>query len=385
MMKFEFATASRIVFGFGVSEGVGQLAAEWGQHAFIATGLPAERLEPLLESLNKAAVSSTILRVEREPTLDFVQQGLELARRQGCDMVIGIGGGSAIDTAKAIAALLANPGDPLDYLEVIGKAQPLKRPSLPCLAIPTTAGTGAEVTRNSVLSVPEKRLKVSLRSPFMLPKVALVDPQWCLSLPPTVTAYTGLDALTQLIEPFVCNQPNPITDALAREGLRHAAWALRRAYYDGQDHEARQAMSLASLLSGLALANARLGAVHGFAAVLGGRYEAHHGALCARLLPIVCEVNLRALVQRAPQNPALPRYHEIARLLTGHPQADAWLGIQWLEELVRELQVPSLATYGVLEADIPEICAQAAQASSMKGNPLPLTTEEMEEILLRAL
>jgi alcohol dehydrogenase class IV len=317
--------------------------------------------------------------------LELVAEGVALCRRQQCDLVIGFGGGSALDAGKAIAALAANPGEILDYLEVVGRGQPLQNAPLPYLAIPTTAGTGSEVTRNAVIGVPAERVKVSLRSPRMLARVALVDPELCYGLPPEITASTGMDALTQLIEPLVCNRPSPLTDALCRDGIARTAWALPRAYADGMDAEARQAMSLASLFGGMALANARLGAVHGFAGVIGGMYPAPHGAVCARLLPPVTEQNLRALRQREPQNPVIQRYEEVTRLLTGDRSAGPEDAVPWLEALGSTLAIPPLSRYGVKACDLDAIVAKSERASSMQGNPIRLTPEELAEILERAL
>jgi len=299
--------------------------------------------------------------------------------------VIGFGGGSAIDTGKAIAALAANSGEPLDYLEVVGKGESLRNPSLPFIAVPTTAGTGAEVTRNAVLASPQHGVKASLRSPFLLARLAVVDPELTRDLPPALTASTGLDALTQLIEPYVSSRANPMTDPLCLEGMRRAARSLPRAYADGRDAEARLDMSLASLFGGLALANAGLGAVHGFAAPIGGAFHAPHGAVCAALLPHVVGANIHALGSRAPHSPALARYQEVARILTGRPDARADDGTEWLRRLVEQLAIPALGAYGIRPQDLPDLTAKALQASSMKANPIALTPEEMAEILLRAI
>jgi alcohol dehydrogenase class IV len=306
------------------------------------------------------------------------------AREFGADVVIGLGGGSVLDTGKAVAALLANPGDLLDYLEVVGRGRALPQRSIPYIAAPTTAGTGSEVTRNAVLASPEHRVKVSLRSPHMLPRVAVVDPELAYSLPPAATASTGLDALTQLIEPYTCNSPNPMTDALCREGMARAARSLQRAYEDGRDAAAREDMSIASLFGGLALANAKLGAVHGLAGPLGGLFPAPHGAVCARLLPIVMAANARALRTRAPGSPALGRYAEVAEILTGRPGATIEDGIAWVSVLCDTLAVPPLSTYGMAQHDIPVVVAQGQKASSMKGNPIALTDEELARILAQA-
>jgi alcohol dehydrogenase class IV len=300
-------------------------------------------------------------------------------------LVIGLGGGSVLDTGKAIAALAANPGDLFDYLEVIGKGLPLVHASLPYFAIPTTAGTGSEVTRNAVIESPEQNVKVSLRSPSMLPRLALVDPELTYSLPPEVTATSGLDALTQLIEPFVSVKANPMTDAICREGISRAARSLRRAYKEGSDKNAREDMSLAALFGGLALANAALGAAHGFAGPLGGMLHAPHGALCARLLPLVMEANIKALEERQPEHPALRRYAEIARIVTDEPDAAPLDGARWTSQLVNELKIPRLATYGMRPEDFPEAVQNTQKANSFKGNPIVLNEKELSQILEQAL
>jgi alcohol dehydrogenase class IV len=384
-MRFEFATATRIIFGTGTLHEVGPIAAEMGSRALVVTGRKPARAKPLLDLLATQGIESVTFSVAGEPTTEVVRLGTRRAREAGCDLVIGFGGGSALDTGKAIAALLTNGGDPGDYLEVIGQGQPLTRPSAPYIAIPTTAGTGAEVTRNAVLLSPEHRVKVSLRSPLMLPRLALVDPELTHSMSPEVTASTGLDALTQVMEPYVSNRANPLTGALCREGMRRAARSLSRAYEHGDDAAAREDMALTSLFGGLALANAGLGAVHGFAGPIGGMFPAPHGAVCACLLPHAMAVNVRALQQRAPEGQALRRYDEIARIVTGNEKATADDGVAWVGELCQALRVPSLAAYGVKEEDFPLLIEKAAVSSSMKGNPIVLTPDEMSEILVRAM
>ena len=306
-------------------------------------------------------------------------------RQTRSNLVIGIGGGSVMDTGKAIAAMLTNSGELEDYLEVVGRGKPLTLPPVPYIAIPTTAGTGAEVTRNAVLKVPEHGVKVSIRSPLMLPRLALVDPALTHSMPPSVTASTGLDALTQLMEVYVSNKANPLTDGICREGLKRAGRSLRKAYDDGGDQAAREDMALASLFSGLALANAKLGAVHGFAGPLGGMISAPHGVICARLLPYVMQANVQALQSRAVGLPALARHDEIARLLTGKVTARAVDGLAWVQELCETLKVPPLAEFGLKEQDFPTVVAKAKKSSSMKGNPIILTDGELMEILKEAV
>ena len=384
-MAFEFATAGRIVFGSGTLRQVGPAAAGMGRRALVVSGVTHERTQPLLHLLGQHDLVTTIFPVTEEPTTDLIRQGVQQAREAGSDLVIGFGGGSALDAGKAIAALLTNAGDLLDYLEVVGRGMMISQPSAPMIAVPTTAGTGSEVTRNAVLASPEHRVKVSMRSPLMLPRLSVVDPELTYSMPPAVTASTGLDALTQVLEPYVSSRANPMIDALVREGMARAARSLRRAWEQGDDPAAREDMALVSLFGGLALANAGLGAVHGFAGPLGGMFQAPHGAICARLLPFVMEVNVRALRDRQPESVALRRYDEIARILTSDARAAAANGVAWVHELGMMLRVPPLSAYGMTAADVPTLVEKGAAASSMKGNPLPLTPDEMAEILTRAL
>jgi alcohol dehydrogenase class IV len=264
-----------------------------------------------------------VVRWSGEPTVHGIAAALDAARAVRPDVVVAWGGGSVIDLAKALGVLLHSGHGVLDHLEVIGAGLALPDVSTPVIAVPTTAGTGAEVTANAPVLSAEHGVKASLRSPAMMPAVAVVDPELTVTCPPDVTASSGLDALTQCLEPLTSIKANPISDALAREGLARAATGLRRAFADGSDLEARTDMSLAALLSGMALANAKLGAVHGLAAPLGGMTGAAHGRICAAVLAATTEVNLRALGQREPGSPALARYAEAARLLTGRPDARA--------------------------------------------------------------
>ena len=383
-MRFEFATATRIVFGAGTLREAGAIASALGRRVLVVTGRRVDRASSLLSLMNTSRVAATTFPVSGEPTMDDVARGAQSAKMDQCDMVVGFGGGSAIDAGKAIAAFMTNEGDILDYLEVIGQAKPLTNPPAPFIAIPTTAGTGAEATRNAVLASPEHRLKVSLRSPLLLAKVALVDPELTYDLPPELTASTGLDALTQLIEPYVSGKANPPADAVCVEGMRRAARALRRAFDNGADRAAREDMALASLYGGIALTNAGLGAVHGFAAPIGGMFSAPHGAVCAALLPHVMELNVRALRERASRSESLRRYDEVARLLTGDAMTAADDGIAWVRELCRRLQIQPLRRHGIKPDDFPALIEKAASASSMKANPIPLTVQEMKEILERA-
>jgi len=347
-MNFEFATATRIIFGAGTVKHAGPIAKELGRRALVVTGKNTARAEAVLRQLDRPVVFS----VAGEPTFDDVRSGRERARQEQCDVVIGYGGGSAMDAGKAIAALLTNGGDPLDYVEVIGAGKPITKPSVPFLAIPTTAGTGSEVTRNAVLGSPEHRVKASIRSPWLLPRVALVDPEIVYA-----PVDCRLDALTQLIESFVSVRANPMTDAICREGLQR--WRE-----GGVENWA-----LAALFSGLALANAGLGAVHAFAMPIGGKFHAPHGAVCGALLPHVMEANERIVRRRGEE-----RKFEEVRQLVGD-----------VKELCRELPVPGLQAYGVQKRDFPAIIEAAAQATSMKGNPAVLSPDDLRQILEQAL
>ncbi|HEX5436458.1 MAG TPA: iron-containing alcohol dehydrogenase [Gemmatimonadaceae bacterium] len=380
VMSFEIATPARIIFGEGKLRDAGTIAAALGSRALVVEGM-SERAKPLHDLLRASGVTTASVRVPGEPTTTLVEEGAELGRRERCDLVVAMGGGSVIDASKAIAALITNRAPLREYLEVVGEGRPITERPVPVIAIPTTAGTGAEVTRNAVLMVEEEQVKVSLRSPLMLPAVALIDPELTYTVPPAITASTGMDALTQCIEPFVSPRANPITDALAREGMHRAAGALRGAYHDGGDTDARHDMAVTSLCGGLALANAKLGAVHGFAAPLCGMFPIPHGSACAALLAPVVEINVRALRAREPASPALARYDEVARILTGNRDARAEDAADWLRELARELNIPPLAAFGLTASNIPQVTGKARRASSMQGNPIALTDSELAQAL----
>ena len=379
---FEFATAGRIVAGAGRAAEMPGVLAGLGSRVLVCTGANPARHENLLAGLGLPAA---VFPVAGEPTAELARAGATAAREHGADVIVAIGGGSVIDLGKAVAMLLANGGDPLDYLEVVGSGQKITRPAAPCVAVPTTAGTGAEVTANAVLAVPGHRLKASLRSPLMIPRVALVDPELTVSCPPPVTAASGLDALTQCLEPFVSVRATPLTDGLAREGLRRAATGLRAAHADGGDLAARTDMAMCALLGGMALANAKLGAVHGLAGVVGGTADVPHGMACAALLAPVIEANVRALRSVAPGSSVLDRYAEAAQLLTGRPGASVEDGLAWIGETLTLLGVPGLAAFGLGPGQADDIAAKAAVSSSMQGNPVPLSRDVLKAVVLQAL
>jgi alcohol dehydrogenase class IV len=383
-MIFEFATAGRVLFGRGKSQRIPELVRDLGSRVMVVLGGSDRGRQALTERLSDARIRPVVFNVSGEPTTHLVDRATEIARAEGCDLVISVGGGSAIDAGKAVAVLLSNPGGVEDYLELGGRGKLLLERGVPFLAVPTTAGTGAEVTKNAVLEVPDQKLKVSLRSPLLLPLLAVVDPDLTLSLPPAMTAYTGMDALTQLIEPFVSNAANPLTDGVCREGLTRAARSLVRAYRDGSDVAAREDMALAALFGGLALANARLGVVHGFASVLGGTTAHPHGALCARLLPFVMDANIRAVDERGDPTIAR-RYIEIARTLTGDAEADAQDGVSWVRGLCALMKIPPLRVAGLSIDDCVRLIPLVQRASSTQGNPVNLSDDELRGILEASL
>ena len=377
MSTFDLALPGRVLFGPGRAEELPGLVSALGRDVLLCTGRDPSRHGNLLGDIDPVAVVT----VAGEPTVDDVRAATEEARAAGAEVVVAIGGGSVIDLGKAVAVLLGNGTDPMDHLEVVGRGVALERPSVPFVAVPTTAGTGAEATANASLRSPEHGIKASIRSAHMLPTVALVDPLLTLSCPPAVTASSGLDALTQCLEPYVSARANPATDALAADGLRRGARALRRAYEHGDDAVAREEMSLCSLFGGIALANAKLGAVHGLAGVLGGMVDAAHGAVCAALLAPVVEANVRALREREPGSPALLRYTSVARLVTGQESAGVEDGVTWLRETATALDVPPLGAVGLQPAQHAEVADKAARSSSMRGNPIALSADELRQVL----
>ncbi len=387
-MRYEFATANRIIVGPGSSAELPGLIRELGRWALLvqrrnlAANSPAAEL---IKNLEDSGFIATSWMVSGEPEIATVEKAADLARNEGCDLVIGIGGGSVIDSAKAIAALATNDGGALDYMEIVGAGKALTHPALPMVAVPTTAGTGSEVTRNAVLTVPLAGVKASMRDVSLLPRLALVDSTLTHDMPPAVTASCGMDALTQLLEAFVSRRAQPLTDGLCIDGLRLVAKSLRPAYYQPGDAVAREGMSTASLMSGMALANAGLGAVHGIAAPLGGAYRAPHGAVCAALLPTVTTINIQALRRHDLDHPTLLRYTRAAEILLGRPGATPDDLVAWLRELVEELHIAPLGAYGINPTRVPELADQAARASSTRANPIDLEAVELAEAIRQAL
>ncbi|MEO6434805.1 MAG: iron-containing alcohol dehydrogenase [Tepidisphaeraceae bacterium] len=369
-MKFDLFNVPRIVFGSGAIARLAELLPTFGREPLVIYNGNPTRIYELLSQANLSAVGK---HQRGEPTIKDIDCALGLARENNCDFVIALGGGSAIDAGKAVAGLLSNGGVATDYMEVVGKGQKIIKPAVPWIAIPTTAGTGAEVTRNAVIGWPEKKFKASLRSELLMATVALIDPELGVDVPPDVTARTGMDALCQCIEAYVSNGANPMTDVIAIKGVELASRHLKRAFDNGHDLEAREAMALAALLGGIALTNAGLGAVHGFAAPIGANFPVPHGTVCAVLLPHVIRANTALGNEKAKE-----KYRRIDACIGGNAAATCMA-------LVRDLRLPSLGSFGMNERDVKPMVQLAKRASSMRYNPVILDDATLADILRAGL
>ncbi len=384
---FAFRTAGAIAFGRGARSRVAEAAARFGRRVLFVTGArsleASGELERARQRFASAGLAVELCRVSGEPDVGSIDQGAAIATGCGAQVVVAMGGGSVLDTAKAIAAVATSGGSAVDYLEDLpgGEGRALRAAPLPVIAVPTTAGTGSEVTRNAVLRVPQAALKRSMRDDRMLPCVAIVDPDLIATAPPQVAVAAALDALTHLIEAYVSLGAQPTTDLLAFEGARRATAALRR-LAEGEETGAWDELALASLWGGIALANAGLGAVHGLAAPLGGRCTIPHGAACAALLSPTIRSNVGALRARDPSGRALARYGALAEALTGN--ADPVRLADDLGALRRRLGAKALDAFGARPADVSAIVA-GARGGSMKNNPIVLTDGELEAILRAAV
>lgn len=380
--KFDFSTANRILFGPGALQVLPELINDYGENVVIVRSSHQDAFKQLEKLIEGDQLQLRTIFVDSEPNLPGVIDAISQASQNQCDFVIGIGGGSVMDTAKVIAAMLTNDGDLMDYLEVVGKGLPIRHRCAPLIAIPTTSGTGSEVTRNAVINIPERNLKVSMRSPLMLPWISIVDPLLTLSVPADVTAFTGMDAFIQVIEPYVSIKANHMTDRFCEDGIKRASTNLIKVFRNGLDQEARCEMSLVSLYGGLSLANSGVGAIHAFAGVIGSKYNVPHGAACAMFLSSVMKVNITALQNREPSNDSLARYLQISRWVTGNEGATFEDGINWFDTLCQELVIPGLADFGVKKSDFSTIIQLTKQTSSMKANPILLTDGELAQILI---
>lgn len=385
---FSVSAIPRILFGEGRFRELPELIASFGKRALIITGSHSFVQSPhwtsLITSLDAAGISWDTAGVSGEPSPGFVDRIVSAYHKESISVVVGIGGGSPIDAAKAIAGLLPFGNSVMDHLEVVGRGVLYSGPALPCIAVPTTAGTGAEATKNAVLSsTGPDGFKRSFRHDSLCPNIALVDPELTYGCPPELTAAAGMDAVTQLIESYVSTNASPFTDALAISGLKYAKDGLFQAC-EGKP-EGRSAMSYAALLSGITLAHAGLGVVHGLASPLGGYFPIPHGVACAKLLAPATKMNIAALREREPGSPALEKYAEIGRLFSGNasmPQEDAIDSlIESISLWADRLQVSRLGAYGITEADL----ARIAAGCSTKTNLVALEVDELVELLRECL
>lgn len=367
-----------------------KLAARYGKQALLVTGRNALRdsntWSELISGLETLGMSWLDVTVETEPSPQLVDETVARFKDRSIDVVIGIGGGSALDTAKAIAGLLRTGNSVMDHLEGVGPELPYAGPSTPFIAVPTTAGTGSEATKNAVLSLHgEQGFKKSFRDESLIAEYAVVDPDLLASCPAPIIAANGMDALTQLLESFVSTKANPFTDALALDGLRITRDSLLVWYRQGAAAaDARSGMAYAALLSGITLAQVGLGSVHGLAAPLGAFFPIPHGVACGTLVAAATQINIQALLQRAPSSIALRKYAQLGRLLSGDETLNELAAhaalTNILDEWTQTMQLPCLNHFGVHANDLPRIVANS-RGSSMKTNPILLTDDEIETVL----
>ncbi|AGI69664.1 putative iron-containing alcohol dehydrogenase [Octadecabacter antarcticus 307] len=375
---FSFICPQKILFGRGQCQQAATLAATFGQVVLLIHGSDPSRAQWLIDGCRAAGLTMNTISCGREPSLPNIEVALTQLDGMRPDVVVALGGGSVIDFAKALAALIPCSGKPASYLEVVGDGRRLEHETIPMIALPTTAGTGAEVTKNAVISVPEHGLKVSLRDPQMLPEIAIIDPSLMQGAPKHVTLAAGLDAITQVIEPYLSLKANPMTDALCRSAIPIGLSVLKD-LVENDAQAAWDSMAWVSTCGGLALANAGLGAVHGFAGVIGGKTNAPHGEICGALLPAVLESHLR---KAQPQSDIFDRLHWILHQIDAHfADGIKGSGISELHRWSQNMGLRGLADMKLSDTHYSEIAAAASKASSMKGNPFPLARHELVAIL----
>jgi len=382
--SFSFASTPQIYFGTGKRSALAEIVAGYGSRLLLVTGGNSFDTSPLCAALLAELQQRFELRrvrVTGEPSPQLVDAAVVEHRTFAADCVVAIGGGSAVDAAKAIAGLLPSGDSVMEYLEGVGAGKLYSGPSTPFIAVPTTAGTGGETSKNAVLSVQgDKGFKKSFRHETLVAKAIILDPELTLTCPPEITAACGMDAFTQLLESFVSSQANPITDALAKSGMAQVRDCLLRAVEQGEDVDARAGMLYASSISGLTLANAGLGSVHGLASPLGAYFPVPHGVVCGTLLHAATRMNIELMRAREAANPGLSRYAEAGRIMLADARLaddDAIAGLlQLLESWTERLAMPRLSAYGITESDIPRIVA-GSRGNSMKTNPILLADDEI--------
>lgn len=376
---FQFMTSTRIIFGEGALQSSLSVMNQFGYSVLLVTGQNMQRSSPIINYLQQHNMRYQHIAISGEPNITMIEESALGGRKFQPDMVVAMGGGSVIDMGKALAAIIPNQGDVYDYVEVVGRNVPLKTKPLPFIAIPTTASTGSEVTRNAVLRSGQDQVKVSLRSPDMLADVAIVDPTLTYGTDRYTSGRGAMDAFTHLMEAYVCGEPNPITDMICEEGLRR----LSRSVISGcleDDFDARSDLSFAAMLGGMAITNAKLGAAHGLAAALGGKLDAPHSVITARLAPHVMMENIR-VAKEADREDVLNRYTQIAKILTGRSNAHRNDGVLWVNMMLEKLALPNLSDFGVCMTSFDLVAEDAMKSVAIKGNPLPLTKERLMYVL----
>ena len=388
--SFSISRLPRIEFGSGALRKLPDIAASYGKRLLLVTGansfLASPQAETLFDAFRARGLGWEVVKVAVEPSPTFVDATVAALHDERFDAVIGIGGGSALDAAKAVAGLLQPGNSVLDHLEGVGPELPYRGPATPFIAVPTTAGTGSEATKNAVLSI-EGRFKKSFRDERLVAEWAIVDPDLLATCPPALIAADGMDAFTQLLESFVSTRSNPLTDALARSGIMMVKDSLLSLHRE-QTTAAREKMAYAALLSGICLAQTGLGSVHGLAAPLGAFFPIPHGVACGTLVATATEVNIAALKARLPDSPALPKYAEVGRRFAmqkglNGDEARAFL-VATLRQWEAALDLPRLSYYRLADADFSRVVANS-RGSSMKTNPVELTDAELTRILKERL
>ncbi|KHD26710.1 alcohol dehydrogenase [Vibrio caribbeanicus] len=376
---FQFMTSTRIIFGEGALQSSLSVLNQFGYSVLLVSGKTTDRASVLINYLKSQNMRYQHVAISGEPNITMVEETALVGRKFKPDMVVAIGGGSVLDMGKALAAVIPNQGDVYDYVEVVGRNVPLKSKPLPFIAIPTTASTGSEVTKNAVLRSGQDQVKVSLRSPDMLADVAIVDPTLTYGTDLYTSGRGAMDTFTHLMEAYVCGDPNPLTDMICEEGLRRLSRSLLAGCID-DDFRARSDLSFAAMLGGMAITNAKLGAAHGLASALGGKLQAPHSVITARLAPHVMAENIK-VAQQQGRNDLLSRYTHMAKLLTGKEDASREEAITWVSWALAKLNLPQLSQFGVCATSFETVAEDALKSVAIRGNPIPLTKERLTYIL----
>ncbi len=376
---FQFMTATRIIFGENTYLSSLSLLSQFGYSVLLVTGKELSRAQPVIDYLQQQKMRYQHIVIRCEPNITMVEEAAVAARKFKPDLVVAVGGGSAVDMGKALSAMIPNHGSVYDYVEVVGRCVPLKTKPIPFIAIPSLAGSGAEVTRKAVLKSGQDRVKVSLRSAELLPDVAIVDPCLTYGMSSLLAGRGAMEAFVHLMEAYVCSAPNPLTDMVCEQGLTKLSRAILPACLD-DDKRARGDLSFSAMLGGMAVSNAKQGAAHGLAAALGGKLEAPHSMITSRLAPHVMGENIIA-ARRKGREDILQRYRRIAYCLTGKEQQYEESCVTWSQEILDRLQLPKLDAFGVCHTSFEQVADDALKSVSIRGNPLPLTKDRLVHIL----